>query len=236
MTNNRYHILIALALLLGSARTSTGQSRGQFGFDLTVAIPQGAFAQEVSQPGFGGNFHAGVQLGNTPFMVGVDAGLQVYGYESRWVPLSTTIPDITARVQTTNNIAQLHGLLRMQAPEGAVRPYIDGLYGFKYLYTRTSLQDDTYNEEVLGSTNFDDFALSYGFGAGIDIRVYDGPMGQDERPGRVYLTFGARYLLGGEAEFLREGDIERLPGEVRFTTTRSRVDLFQPRVGVTIAF
>ncbi|MBN4056418.1 outer membrane beta-barrel protein [Rhodothermus sp. AH-315-K08] len=236
MTYNRYHFILALAPLLGNPLSASAQTRGQFGFDFSVAIPQGAFAQNVNQPGFGGNFHAGIQLKNSPFLVGIDAGIQVYGYESRWVPLSNTIPDITARVETTNNIAQFHGLLRLQAPEGSVRPYIDGLYGFKYLYTRTSLQDDLFDEEVLGSTNFDDFALSYGFGAGIDIRLYDGPMGEDERQGSVYLSLGARYLLGGEAEFLREGDIERLPGAIRFTTTRSRVDLFQPRIGVTLAF
>lgn len=233
MKDTRYSLILALSLLFVAPLSA--QTRGEFGIDFIVAVPQGAFQQNVDHPGFGISAHGGFHLKGSPVLLGLDGSVQVYGTERRWVPLSTTIPDITARVETSNNIAQLHGLLRIQPVDGALRPYVDGLYGFNYLYTRTSLQD-RFDEELIGTTNHDDVSLSYGFGAGMDIRLHNGPIGEDKKPGQVYLTLGIRYLLGGEAEYLREGDIDRGPGYVEFTTTRSRIDMFQPRIGVTIAF
>ncbi|MBO6574321.1 MAG: outer membrane beta-barrel protein [Rhodothermales bacterium] len=236
MKDIRYNLLIAgLAIALMAPISASAQSGTEFGVDLALAVPQGAFQQNVDQTGFGINLHGGTHLFRSPLFVGIDAGIHVYGSENRYVPLSMTIPDIEARVHTTNNLAQVHGMLRLQPITGKVRPYVDGLYGVKYLYTRTSLTNE-FDEEVVGSTNFDDYTVSYGVGAGLDVQVWQGAMGDDDRPGRVYLTFGARYLLGGEAEYLREGDIERELGSYSFNTTRSTVDIVQPRFGVTIAF
>ena len=237
MKDTGYKLSLAAAIILLLPLTSTAQLRGEFGFDFGMAIPQGAFSQNTDRSGFGINGHGGVHLGRSPIFLGLDAGIHVYGNESRRVPLSTTIPDIEARVRTTNNIAQLHGMIRLQPVDGNVRPYLDGLYGFKYLYTHTSLESlHNEYEAVIGSTNQDDYTLSYGFGAGLDVQLWRGPMGEDQRVGRVYLTMGARYLRSGEAEYLREGDIRRENGKVYFETTRSRVDTIQPRLGVTIAF
>jgi hypothetical protein len=236
MKDNRYKLGLFLIALLASPLVAQAQHGTEFGIDLGVALPQGAFGQNVGQAGFGINVRVGQHLGNSPVLFGVDAGIHVYGHERRREALSLTIPDISASVQTTNNIAEVHGVLRLQPIDGPARPYVEALYGFKYLYTRTSLQDDYYDEEVIGSTNFDDFTRSYGVGAGFDIQVFNGPMGESDRPGAVYLNFGIRYLLSGPADYLREGDIERRLGSVSFTSTRSTVDLVQPRFGVTFAF
>ncbi|NNE71993.1 MAG: outer membrane beta-barrel protein [Rhodothermales bacterium] len=238
MKDNRYRLNTALALvaMMALPLTATAQSGTELGIDLALAVPQGAFDQNMGQTGFGLNFHVGHHLGKSPVMIGLDIGAHTYGSERRREPLSMTIPDISARVETTNNLAQFHGMIRLQPISGQVRPYVDALYGFKYLWTRTSLMEDYYDEELVGSTNQDDFTRSYGVGAGVDFRVWNGPMGEDERPGSVYLTLGARYLLSGEAEYLREGDIHRDLGTVDFQTTRSRVDIVQPRFGVTVTF
>lgn len=238
MNDNRYtrYLPLAILALMALPLNASAQSGTDIGLDFALAVPQGAFDQNMGQTGFGLNFHVGQHLGKSPVMIGLDAGAHVYGSERRREPLSMTIPDISARVQTTNNLAQFHGMLRLQPITGQVRPYVDALYGFKYLWTRTSLMEDQYDEEVIGSTNQDDFTRSYGVGAGLDFEVWNGLMGEDERPGSVYLTVGVRYLLSGEAEYLREGDIERQPGSISFRTTRSRVDIVQPRFGVTVAF
>ena len=234
MKDNSYRFALLLAVALLFPATTFAQQGTQFGFDFAAALPQGAF-KDAGDSGFGINVHGGTHLGRSPVFVGLDAGIHIHGSERRTEPLSNTIPDIEARVHTTNNMAQVHGMIRLQPIAGSVRPYIDALYGFKYLYTRTSLEgwDD---EEVIGSTNFDDYTRSYGLGTGVDIRLWQGLMGEQDRPGTVYLSLGARYLLGGEAEYIREGDIERGEGTYSFTTTRSRTDIVQPRLGVTIAF
>lgn len=235
MKDNRYSFSLALLLFL-TPLTALAQSGAEFGLDLALAVPQGAFSQNMNETGFGLNFHAGKHVGRSPVMLGIDAAAHVYGTENRREPLSMTIPDINARVQTTNNLAQVHAMIRLQPISGKVRPYVDALYGFKYLWTQTSLVDYQYDEEIIGSTNQDDVTASYGLGAGVDFRIWDGLMGDNHRPGQVYLTVGARYLLSGEAEYLRRGDIEREPGSISFNTTRSRVDIVQPRFGVTVTF
>ena len=77
-------------------------------------------------------------------------------------------------VTTKNNVFQTHFVLWLQSGVGRLRPYVEGLAGFKYLFTRTTIGEDdlgeNFGEEVAGSTNYDDFALSGG--AGIDVRVF----------------------------------------------------------------
>ena len=79
-------------------------------------------------------------------------------------------------VTTKNKVFQTHFVLRLQSRAGRLRPYVEGLAGFKYLFTRTTIGEDdfreNFGEEVAGSTNYDDFALSGGARAGIDVRVF----------------------------------------------------------------
>jgi len=156
------------------------------------------------------------------------------------VPFSSTVgPRVPVEIETSNNILETHLSLRLQPKHGRIRLYIEGLAGFKYFFTRTSLVDgdvgDNFGEEerlsneIAGSTNYDDFALSGGAGAGIDIRLY--------RP--VSLHLGVQYLVGQEAEYLAEGNLtdDNSNGQLdrsEMDVHRSRTTLLQPPFGVTL--
>lgn len=208
------------------------QPEGSISF--LVGAPQGEFRDNVTNPGFGVDLFAGLGLDPVPVVVGVDLGVLVYGREVRKEPFSTTIPDVTVDVETTNNIFQSHFVLRLQPLRGPVRPYVEGLAGFKYLFTQTQIESERINdnEPIASSTNFDDFALSYGFGGGMAVMV--------SRGGRhfnaVELKAGAQYLLGAEAEYLKEGSIRRQGTNVTFDVDRSRTTLFAPHLGVSFRF
>ena len=150
-------ILIALG---GSTRTRAQDL--QLGVDFNTLIPQGEFKQNVKNNGYGVSGNVLIGLGRSPLLVGVDLGFATYGHESRKVPLSGSIPDITVDVDTDNNIFLTHFVLRAQPRHGAVRPYVDGLVGFKYLFTKTTVQSDSSDEPLASNNNLSDFAFKIG--------------------------------------------------------------------------
>lgn len=206
------------------------QARSRVNPSIVIGIPVSEFADNVDNAGVGLELTGGIGLPPAPVMFGANLGFMIYGFERRSEPLSTTIPDVVVDVNTTNNIAYGHLLFRIQPQSGAIQPYLDALFGFKYLFTRTSIENRRTNEEFAASTNFDDFASSYGFGGGLDIRISPAARGS------LLINIGARYLLGGNAEYLKKGSIRRENGQVTYDITRSRTDLVMPQIGVTFVF
>jgi len=205
------------------------------GGDFVVGLPQNEFRDNIDDEGYGGSAFFGYFLGDTPIMVGADVGFLNYGTTKRFEPFSDDIPEVIVRVQTSNNILMAHGFVRLQPQDGPVRPYVEGLLGFKYLFTRSSIIDDYFDEAIASSTNFDDLAGSWGVGTGIDIRLWENRRRRGVAD--VSLTLGAKYLWGSEAEYLKKGSIRPHPdGGVTFLVFRSRTDMLVPSIGARIRF
>jgi len=217
---------------------ATAQVQPEVTGNFSVGLPQGGFGDNVTRAGVGGTLMAGLRFQGTPALIGLDFGYMNYGIERRSEPFSTTIPDVRVNVRTTNDIILTHLLLRMQPEDGAVRPHVDGLFGFKYLFTNTRIEDRSSRDPIASSVNFDDFALSFGVGGGFDIRLAQPSPRSDGQPSvrAVYLNLGARYLFGEEAEYLRRGSIERTDDGLVFDVRRSRTDLLTFGLGVTLQF
>src|ERR1043165_6041914 len=127
-------LLVALAcgLAFGQAATARAQEM-RFGIDFLTVFPRGEFRDNVSNNGYGAGAHFLVRVRQSPLLVGADVGGVVYGSETRRERLLPDIPDVRVDVTTKNNIILTHFLVRAQPRHGAVRPYADGLVGFKYL-------------------------------------------------------------------------------------------------------
>lgn len=221
----------ALIALLLAAPSVHAQIKTQLTFTGGTALPRGDFRQNVSNPGFGGFVFAGVSLAQSPVMIGVDAGMMVYGYERRHEPFSLTVPDVTLAVSTTNNIGLAHFVLRVRPPNPRIGPYAEGLIGIKYFFTQTTVRDEYSGEYALASSvNESDVTFSYGLGAGLDFQVYQNLKGQ------VKVSAGLRYLVGGQAEYLTGGDIKRSRGEAAFETVRSDTHMLIPFLGAAFEF
>jgi hypothetical protein len=239
---------IGLVLLLpqwASAQQTASPPRysGEGSLSFTVGVPTGAFQDNIEDPGFGGSLFAGVRFGTSPVVLGLDLNVLVYGRSRDTVPFSSTVgPRVAVDVVTTNSIVQPHLALRLQPNDGLLRPYLDGLVGFKYLFTETDVRDDDRDrrgEPIASTTNFDDFAFSGGAGAGLALRVYQGAADGDLRD--VSLHLGVQYLVGQEAEYLAEGDLTddnengRLDAS-ELDVRRSTTTLLQPQFGVALRF
>jgi hypothetical protein len=236
-------IVLGLAGLPGLAR-----AQHQVTAAFVATDPQGEFDLNTDT-GFG--FTGGYLYGfgrQRVFALGVTGIVQSYGRASRRAILSPTIPDIRVDVETTNNNAYLQGVAQLKAPIGPVQPYAVATGGLGWFFTTTSLQDRFTDTTVLSDTNQSDGTWVLGGGGGLLIRVYQGEprpdmdgqgrvLGQRD-PVRAYLDLGARYLRGGEVEYLTEGTLVTDNGEVDLDErlVRSEIEAVQYQVGLTVEF
>jgi hypothetical protein len=228
---------VLILWLLAASSTALAQ-RFEAGGNFAVGLPQREFRDNIDTQGYGLTGHFGAFVADSPIMIGAVLGYLNYGTEKRWEPISETIPDVTVEVRTTNNIFLLHGFARVQPQRGPVRPYVEGLWGFKYLFTQTSIRDDSIvADTVASSTNFDDFAGSWGVASGVDIRLWDGRWQHGHGNLEISLNVSAKYLWGSEAEYLKKGSIQRFPdGSIGYFVMRSETDMLVPQVGLRIRF
>jgi hypothetical protein len=200
----------------------------QFGIDFTTVVPTGDFSKNVTNNGYGVGTQLLFGIGSTPLLLGVDAVFATYGSDEHTEPISETIPELLVKVRTTNNLTMTHLVFRVQPRKGNVRPYADALVGFKYLYTNTSILNDSTGEELTSTRNLSDLVSSWGFGGGVQVRLAGVGTG-----GEITLDTKIRYLRGAEAEYLKEGSIRRENGFVFFDVLSSRTDVVSVQVGVT---
>lgn len=236
-------ILLTTLLFIGFLGTSYSQEF-QAELDLGVGIPQGDFRQQSDHIGGGIDLMAGYRFANSPVMLGLEFGFMNFGTDTRDEPISTTIPDLRVEVENSYNLVHGDLLLRLIAPPSIVRPYVDGLFGFNYFFTETVIRDRNGffdDDEVLSDTNFEDTALSYGFGAGMQIRLWQ-KRGEitstagDVEPSAVYLNLRGRYMFGREAEYLQKGSIRTDNGEVVYDVSQSTTNLLHIKLGVVVNF
>jgi hypothetical protein len=233
-------ILMSLILIILLTFLPVNKSNKCFaqvgGLNFTLGFPMGEFKDNVSRTGFGvsGEFLILTPTVQNPFSIGLNLGFINYGSESRREPFSLTIPDVTVDVDRSNNIVNFHVLFQLAFPTGLIRPYAEGLFGGSYIFTETSIKSHGV-DEVASSTNFDDFAWSYGVGGGFLIQVHSSDNPEDQ-VGAVFIDLKARYLYGSEAEYLKNGSVIIENGKVIYNTSKSKTDLLTAHIGAVVYF
>ncbi|MCF8266680.1 MAG: hypothetical protein K9I69_01270 [Ignavibacteriales bacterium] len=203
--------------------------------NLLAASPQGEFRKNVDRLGYG------IQLDATffspdkvrPVAFGININYLVYGEENESRPLSLTIPDVRVDVSRKNSMLNFQLLTRLSPFSGTVRPYLDVFGGGAYIYTSTSVDSEVDDRDVFESNNFDDFAWTYGYGAGLLFRVAEN-LG-DVR--RLFVDLRVRSNYSSEAEYLKEGAviINSANGNVSYNVSTSKLDYLSFHIGVYAA-
>ena len=227
-----YTLTAVLSFVMAFSTTSNAQ---QAGLNFSLAFPQGEFGEQVDNIGFGlsGEFMILSPKPRSPFGFGLNLGYYIYGMESRKEPWSLTIPDVFLDVDRTNNLLNFHVVFELGLPTGRIRPYAQGLFGGQYLFTETSVSGEYDNDNIASTTNFDDWAWSYGAGGGICILLSGDPVTED---GAIYLDLKGRYLMGSEAEYLKEGDVTiDENNRVVYTPSKSKTDMLTVHLGIRAA-
>lgn len=233
---------ILLFFFIGFFTSKVNSQELQVGIDFDIGVPQGDFSDQLDRLGWGLSLMGGYRFADTPVMLGLDFGFMNFGKDVRDAPLSTTIPDLRVEVENSYNLVHADLLLRLIPPPAPVRPFIDGLVGINYFYTETVLRERGAfsGDDKLRDTNFEDVALSYGFGAGLHLRIYRDRVADrdsdDISPSSVYLNLMSRYMFGREAEYLQEGSITIENGEVFYDVSQSTTNLLYFKIGLVINF
>jgi len=227
---------IAVFMLLGVYRPlAAGNFQGSLYFDM--GFPNGEFKDNLDKTGLGMGLNFGIKLGDTPFVLGLDLSIMNYGSDKRYETL-TEIPEFTVKVVNSYNIFQGLVFLRFQPLDRApVSPYCEVLAGMNYLWAETSIEDDGWGPEILSTVNFDDYAFSYGIGGGMMIH-FGGTRKKPDKRSRTkfFLDLRARYIFGGNAQYLQEGSIVINGDDVTFYYSESKTDLLNLQIGLGIKF
>ena len=203
------------------------------GFRLRVGAPAGEFRGAVPDPGVGLSAHYGVRP-DPSFTVGVGLDFLIYGSESTTYELPLVEDfDLT----TTNNLAGGFLFAQYRPLTGAVQPYAEARAGFNVLWTESKLEDKDWwdDGEVARETNYDDTATYWGGGGGLLVRVYECKDEEKNRP-TVFVDLKVIHLMGSEAKYLTEGDIEIVDNVPVYDASESETDLTSYELGVVLAF
>ena len=211
------------------------------GFGILGGFPTGEFGENVKNPGVGISGYVGYMIPRTPAVVGLDLGYMIYGHERRPERFSLTIPDVLVDVVTENNIFSMNAFLRLQTNTDPLRFYVEGVVGFHYLFTSTTIEEiyQFSGDDIASSTNLDDFAFTKGVGGGVLIELWRGGEGrtpQNRTLRTVSLEFRMRYHDGSQADYLKRGDIVRRSGTAELNVTKSTTDLITAHLGVALDF
>ena len=217
---SRVGAALLVAASVGIPTRAAAQEKQQ-GLLFAMDVPQGAYRLGAGRNGYGAATHFAMRIGTSLLLWGGETGFRFMGQEKR-TERSSTNPDVTAQVRTDSAVIPVHFVLRTQRRTGAMRPYADGVIGFKYLTTKTSIS----TSEGGSTRRFGDTTLSYGFGGGIQ-----GGLTQN-----TWLDVKVRYLRGGLASYVKKVSIQQIEPRVLFDVVSSRTDVIAVQVGISRSF
>lgn len=203
-------------------RTDRELPRFTLGGDFIVTKPKGELAHYIDD-GLGGNFSAMVRVEPQGLLhLRFDGGSVRYGSDVRRFNFAFRSYELT----TTNNIDWFALGPTVTVPGGPFRPYVTAAFSLTRFRTSSTIRDRNTNEEFDSVDNASDFTTGWVLGGGFQI-----PFGSRSS---WALNAGARYHLGGEANFVREEDVRDAPLDAdRFPTSRSKADFVVWQLGVS---
>lgn len=221
--------LAAAALALTLLPATRVAAQGGLPINLQVGLPQGEFKENVSVAG--GFGFAGIFPIATEFGIRAGLDVQIYGNETRRVPLGGgALGLINVDVTTTNAIVGGSIGAQVGLPSDRVKPYVGGMIGFSNFNTQSRVAGSNSDDQPFASsTNSSDNAFSKHALVGMYF-----PMSN----GKVLIDLGARYTWNGESvRYLTPGDVsEDAGGNVVITPNETRADLLTVTLGVTVRF
>ncbi len=226
---------ISLLLLLLYGTFGWTQERFYPAFQINgnfqMGIPMYDFRNNLKDPGLGGGVVFAAHIGNSPMALGADLSIMVYASERARYNLRVGGFLKEYELQTNSNIFLGHALLRLQPHMNfAVKPYFDGLVGFKNLFTSTTLTDLSISSATDSGTDQSDWALSYGGAFGVQVSF--------SQNSSIVLDLRCAYLPGQNATYLvrrqdASGGFNFDDPIEAFEEKTSTTTLLIPQIGVT---
>lgn len=208
----------------------TTQAQPQVGINLQMGLPMNQFKDKTEAVGFGFGGYLLMPISQSPFHLGLDMNYQIYGSDSKDEEVFINGFVDKYEIQTNNNILLGHLMGRiLPKTDFFMHPYFDFMLGFKYLYTRSVITDDSSSDPLESNTDLYDWAFSYGGAGGVHVNLGE----------NVNLDLRILYLNGSRAKYLEKGSIQQdptNPNALIFDTKTSKTDMLVPQLGINIFF
>jgi hypothetical protein len=219
-----------LLLLVGTASLATAQDfQGTLGGGIGMSIPTGDFDRYWGKNMFQLGAHLAFPLGKVPVVQGGFAfGYSVMGRNDRTVPITTDYLGVTDGTLTTRcRVFSYHPLLRLSPLQGSVRPYVDGMVGFRQFSTTSKVEADGVEENISKERNETDLAFSTGWAAGVMMTLGD----------VAYVEVRVERFDSGNATYVDPESVTVSDaGTVGFNTLTSNTDVTNVLVGIGLRF
>lgn len=210
---------------------------GTLGINFQVGLPQGAFKEAYDEVGFGGSMDLYFKINeHMPFYAGIN--LSIMGFEQLQRDFTVLLPGgfyRDYRLRASTNLFSGYGGLRiMPNTNGMIRPYAEGLLGFKNFYISKRLEErqdqfDNSWEEIDRDTD-GDWTIGYGGSAG--LMFFFGDSG-------IALDLKCSYLAGKEVTFFKlkePEDIDEVEFEINpfsaFDPLKATTNMLIPQIGI----
>lgn len=211
---------------------------------LGILQPQGEFASNVTNNGYGVDFDGGWYIYNGPVGLGVNIIAAQYGNFTRQIPYSYYSSLVTLTETTESTIFIVNPYVQPTLRMGDFSFYTKFFAGYQVLETKTKIQNDAQenNENeadepdyIAQSTVATDGAFNYGVGLGMRFPIFRG--GEN---GPLFICLEMKWSKGGEAEYLNAGkdgaivfsDAADGPVTTTFNPDKSMTDLFNISIGI----
>ncbi|WP_338769389.1 hypothetical protein WAF17_09750 [Bernardetia sp. ABR2-2B] len=216
-------LLIVLGVFLFSPQKIFAQV--EFNLRLQTGFPLEEFAEnnESVAFGIGGLFLVPITEDASVVSVGLDASYMIYGMKSEDY-IDNNGFDYT--LNTNNNIFESFAMVRFKPRwvDAFIYPYVDGLVGGRYIYTRTTEEED--GEELDAFIEQDGFSFAYGGAGGVIISLSE----------EIKLDIRGVYTQGSKAKYLTKTSIypdPLFPDEFVYDIKNTRTDMLTFQVGLT---
>jgi len=205
--------------------------------DFQIGVPLDEFEEKLNDVGFGGAGGLLFGLEGVPFQLGVELGGMVF--QRRQTDYTLVIDQgpftefLDRRFVVKNSAFLGHLILRVKPPlDFPVQPYLDGLFGFKNIYTRVKLYDTQVpgDNVLLDSRSLEnDIALSYGGSLGVHLDLSGGT-------GSILFDLRCAFLFGSRLDFLVLDDSMEVidPDNVEdvLVPQTARTNMILPQIGL----
>ena len=192
------------------------------GGDFAITQPKGELAGYISSGG-GVSFNGLIRMERQGLLFArLEGGGATYGTDTRRFSYAFR----TFELETNNEIQWFSVGPEVMVPGGPLRPYVGAAYSLTRFSTSSSIRERSTNEEYDRVDHASDFTTGWVFGGGFYV-----PFGSRSS---FAARIGAKYHIGGEANFVREEDVRDAPIEAdTFPISRSKADFVLWQIGIT---
>lgn len=201
----------------------------QMGGAFHIGVPLDDFRDNLDQVGVGAGGFFLVNVNDSPLYAGFD--LSGMAFESEDLRYEANIGGFLKEyeLRTASSAFLGHLLLRFQPDVNfPIKPYFDGMIGFKNLFTRTTLTDRDIGETIDSGNDQRDWAFSYGGAFGVQIAF--------SQAANLVLDLRCAYLQGTNASYLvraQDGVVNVNDPIDAFEERTSSTTLLIPQIGIT---